>query len=147
MTRARWHIGAGALALGVALLASPARAADLTVWIQGMRSSQGSVRIAIYDDAAAFQARDVSRAFAAFQSRATAGRMGITIHDLPAGKYAVAVHHDEDGNGKMNKGMILPTEGFGFSNGASCFGIPSFQDASVVVGTENLTVTIEMKYC
>jgi uncharacterized protein (DUF2141 family) len=31
-------------------------------------------------------------------------------------KYAINILHDEDNNGKIKKGFVLPKEGMGFSN-------------------------------
>lgn len=44
------------------------------------------------------------------------GNASVTFTNLPAGKYAVNILHDEDNNGKIKKGFILPKEGIGFSN-------------------------------
>ncbi|MDQ3142823.1 MAG: DUF2141 domain-containing protein [Bacteroidota bacterium] len=35
----------------------------------------------------------------------------ITFKNVPSGKYAVNILHDENKNGKIDKGFILPTEG------------------------------------
>lgn len=35
---------------------------------------------------------------------------------LDEGVYGIALMDDENDNGKMDYGLILPTEGFGFSN-------------------------------
>lgn len=40
----------------------------------------------------------------------------ITFTNLPKGKYAINILHDENENGKVNKGFMLPKEGIGFSN-------------------------------
>ena len=44
------------------------------------------------------------------------GRATFTFSNLPEGKYAVNILHDENKNGKIDKGFILPIEGVGFSN-------------------------------
>jgi uncharacterized protein (DUF2141 family) len=38
-------------------------------------------------------------------------------HVLP-GRYAVALFHDENANGRMDKMLMMPREGFGFSRDA-----------------------------
>lgn len=56
--------------------------------------------------------------------------------DIPAGTYAIAVYHDVNGDGKMNRVPFvnLPLEPYGFSNDArGQFGPPSFTDASFEV--------------
>ena len=60
---------------------------------------------------------------------------------------AVNVLHDENRNGKIEKGFILPKEGIGFSN-FETIGFtnrPNFLKASFDV-SENKNVTIKMIY-
>jgi uncharacterized protein (DUF2141 family) len=62
----------------------------------------------------------------------TNGSSSITFKDLPRGVYAVNILHDEDSNGKIDKGLLLPKEGIGFSNYTS-IGLthrPDFSGAS-----------------
>ena len=52
---------------------------------------------------------------------------------VPAGTYAVAAMHDEDGDGEMDKNLIgLPTEGYCASRDAHerGFGAPNWEDAA-----------------
>ena len=66
---------------------------------------------------------------------------------LPAGTYAVSVVHDENGNGKMDKAVMVPSEGFGFSrNPRVLFGPPSFKAASFKVDSGTVSQTVKMKY-
>ena len=41
------------------------------------------------------------------------------IFKFAKGNYAVNILHDENNNGKIDKGLILPKEGIGFSNYSS----------------------------
>ncbi len=36
-------------------------------------------------------------------------------NDAPTGEWALVMFHDQDGNGKMKRGLIFPKEGYGFS--------------------------------
>ncbi|WP_454891479.1 DUF2141 domain-containing protein, partial [Alloprevotella tannerae] len=58
----------------------------------------------------------------------------VTFTDLPKGEYAIAIFHDENGNGTMDFGkMGIPIEKFGFSNDAKCvMAPPAFEDAKIV---------------
>jgi uncharacterized protein (DUF2141 family) len=51
---------------------------------------------------------------------------------IPAGTYAIACFHDENGNGKCDTGLFgIPTEGTVVSNNAKGFmGPPRFKDAT-----------------
>ncbi|MFT5349150.1 MAG: hypothetical protein ACI9M3_002200, partial [Bacteroidia bacterium] len=44
------------------------------------------------------------------------GSSTITFEHIPPGIYAVNILHDENKNGKIDKGFIFPIEGIGFSN-------------------------------
>jgi uncharacterized protein (DUF2141 family) len=61
------------------------------------------------------------------------GDLKIVIHDLPAGLYAIASYHDENGNGKLDTSALgIPEEGYGFSNDArGLFSPPKFSEAIV----------------
>jgi uncharacterized protein (DUF2141 family) len=52
--------------------------------------------------------------------------------NLKPGTYAIAVFHDRNKNGKLDKNIFgAPTESYGFSNNArSTFSAPSFSAAS-----------------
>jgi uncharacterized protein (DUF2141 family) len=71
----------------------------------------------------------------------------IIFKDLPEGKYAVNILHDEDNNGKIKKGFILPKEGIGFSNYQS-IGIgnkPKFSKASFTLESD-LKIKVKVIY-
>lgn len=44
------------------------------------------------------------------------GKAKVVFSNLPQGIYALNVLHDENNNGKIDKGLIKPKEGIGFSN-------------------------------
>lgn len=49
---------------------------------------------------------------------------------VPAGRYALSIIHDENGNGKLDTFAKIPREGYGFSgNPAMRFGPPEFEEA------------------
>lgn len=63
------------------------------------------------------------------------------------GQYAIALLHDENGNGKPDMAVMIPTEGFGFSRNAPArFGPPSFARAAFRVDSGPVRETIRMRY-
>ena len=70
-----------------------------------------------------------------------------TFDKLPKGKYAVNILHDENKDGKIDKGWILPTEGVGFSNikSISPFNRPNFKKASFELNS-NKTIQVNIIY-
>ena len=73
--------------------------------------------------------------------------MVLDFGEVPSGTYAIALIHDENGNGKLDKRLIMPAEGFGFSRNAPVrFGPPSFASAAFAVDGDEQRQTIRMRY-
>jgi uncharacterized protein (DUF2141 family) len=119
-----------ALTYALSLLPFAATAADLTVTVKDLRSDNGAVLIAVYDSEAHFM--DPRHAKFTNRAQATKGEVKFVFHDVPPGRYAVSSFHDENGNGKLDTNAFgVPTEGYGFSNGAQgTLGPPSFAQAA-----------------
>jgi uncharacterized protein (DUF2141 family) len=68
--------------------------------------------------------------------------------DIPPGRYALAVVHDENMNGKLDTNAFgIPTEGYGFSNDVTgVFGAPAFSAASFAYDGRPLALTIRLQY-
>ncbi|MBI2014291.1 MAG: DUF2141 domain-containing protein [Candidatus Rokubacteria bacterium] len=64
------------------------------------------------------------------------------------GLYAVAVYHDENGNGKFDRRWFgLPAEGFGVSNNPKfTLRAPSHAEAAFQVGRGLAVVEISLRY-
>ena len=69
------------------------------------------------------------------------------IKDLPIGEYAVRAFHDENNNGKLDKGLFgQPVEGWGVSNDARGFmSAPPFKKMLVKVD-KSMTITFKIEY-
>lgn len=74
--------------------------------------------------------------------------LSVTFESLPLGTYAVSVFHDENGDGKINRGGFgIPLEGFGFSRNPSITtSAPDFEETAVIVVGPNTTTEIELIY-
>jgi uncharacterized protein (DUF2141 family) len=119
-------------------------AAELTVEVLGARSNDGFMHFGLYDNPDTFPTKDGrlrGTRVALSQNRAVA-----VFRGLKAGRYAVAVFHDENDNGEFDQIFFgLPVEDFGFSNGAvAFFGPPRFDNAAVSVPPEGMKVTIRI---
>lgn len=135
--------------LGAALFAAAigqAEAADLRISVGGVRSADGLLMIAVYDDPARF--RQEGAAIATIRLKARAGEANVTLNGVSPGGYAIAAFHDENANGELDANLLgIPTEGYGFSNDArSSFGPPSFDAAQVEVGSGPRTASIDLRY-
>jgi uncharacterized protein (DUF2141 family) len=67
---------------------------------------------------------------------------------LPAGKYGVAVIHDENMNHKLDRNFLgIPKEGFGFANNPKvALSTPSFDAAAVQVSCPVTEIEIRLIY-
>jgi uncharacterized protein (DUF2141 family) len=135
---------AQALALGAALLAvGSAQAFDLTVEVLNAKSAQGTVSGAIFGSEADWlkdgQASQGAR-------EPAAARTVLVYRNLPAGRYAVSVFHDENGNGKLDTNPAgIPIERYGFSRDArGMMGPPAFADAAVDLQADT-TLTVNLR--
>lgn len=76
-----------------------------------------------------------------------APEVDFTFASIPGGRYAVALIHDENGNGKLDKALMIPREGFSFSRDAPVrMGPPDFEKAAFDVTERNERQTIRMRY-
>ena len=76
-----------------------------------------------------------------------AGTVQLRFERVPPGTYAISLFHDENGNGKLDKQLILPREGYGFSRDAPVrFGPPSFASAAFAVAGADQDQTIRIRY-
>lgn len=98
-----------------ALIASPKTDTyDLTIQIDGIRNNNGYIMVALHDGSSDFPDSDP---FMAVEGEAENGSIELVIENLPEGEYAIALMHDENGNGEFDSTEYgMPLEGYGFSN-------------------------------
>ena len=129
-----------ALAGMTMLVALPASAATLTIHVTGIQSQQGKINVAVCNGGF-----DVQGCPYGALLPPTMPSMDVVFPDLPDGRYAIAVYHDEDDDGELNKNVLtLPTEPYGFSNDIGRMGMPTFADGLVdVKGDTTIQVTVK----
>jgi uncharacterized protein (DUF2141 family) len=128
----------------VALFAAcTAHAGDLTITVDGVKSNDGQIMVALYDSADGFLKRTVKTGAAP----AVNGSTRLTIKDVPAGNYGFALFHDANSNGKMDKNMMgIPSEDYAFSNNAlGNMGPPSFDQARFAVPAAGAAITVSLR--
>lgn len=115
----------------------------LTVNINNIKGDKGAIRVALFNQEDQF----LKTAFKGQEVTVSGSSVSLTFENLPAGKYAISVMHDENANDELDSNFIgIPKEGFGFSNNAkSTFGPPKFEEASFEVPVTQ-PVSIALKY-
>lgn len=113
---------------------------SLTIEVDGLRNSNGTVLFALYNREDAFPDEHYKKYFKKLTGKIVNGTSSVTFENIPAGKYAVNILHDEDNDGRIKKGIVLPKEGIGFSNYQSIgiFNKPDFSKASFELKTNEL---------
>ncbi|HHE31831.1 MAG TPA: DUF2141 domain-containing protein [Chlorobaculum parvum] len=127
-------------------LAVPSGVGAITVRISGLRNSDGSLSVGLFSAKKGFPGK-FDKAVEVLSVSASAEPV-VVFDNVPWGTYAVAVRHDENGNGKLDANFLgMPKEGVGTSNNPkSSFGPPSFKDASFMLEEDNLDLSINLKY-
>ncbi len=120
---------------------------SLTVKVTHLRNSKGVVLFALYNKEGSIPDEKYKKYYLKDVAPIKENSSTITFSNIPQGKYAINILHDENKNGKIDKGFILPKEGIGFSNYQS-IGIrnrPKFSKASFMLNT-NTTQEIKVIY-
>jgi uncharacterized protein (DUF2141 family) len=113
---------------------------SLTVEVNELRNSTGQVIFSLYDKDGSIPDEELKKSFKNVKVEISNKSAQTTFKNLPKGKYAVNIVHDENKNGKIDKGWILPIEGIGFSNFKS-IGLsnkPNFKKASFELNKDRL---------
>ena len=126
----------------LALAPTAARAAELTLEIDPVTATTGTVQIAIYNSETNFR----KEAVRSVKVTPVAGTLKVVIDQLPAGDYAVMLFHDVNGNDKLDSNLMgIPKEPWGGSVGnKAMFGPPGWNDARFMLPEAGVTVRIKL---
>jgi uncharacterized protein (DUF2141 family) len=115
----------------------------LSIVIEGVRSSQGQMTASLYpDDKTKFLAKGGSLKVWRVPAQAPVTTMCIWLK--APGAYGLAVYHDANVNGRLDLGMLGPSEDYGFSrNPRILFSKPSL--SSVRFPTTGAETTLHIR--
>ena len=106
-----------------------------------VESRESPVRLIVYSGEASFLESAAAKHWAEVNE---AGAAIVRLGDMPAGDYAFVAYIDENGDGKLNRGLFgagKPTEPYAFSNGVRPkLRKPKFEEAKVGVGPGSIVV-------
>lgn len=115
---------------------------ELKVSVQNIEQQKGRIRVCVTNKKADF----LKTCFLATEVRAVGNQVTAIFKNVPSGEYAVAVYHDVDENGILNKEGVfgIPSEDYGFSNNPrAMFGPPSYEKCAFWV-TSDKTVLVKL---
>jgi uncharacterized protein (DUF2141 family) len=115
---------------------------SINVSVSGFLNSDGDVLVYLYKEGQKLKLEEAK--FKTQKATIQDGQTNVVFNNIPKGKYAVLVLHDEDANGKLKMYFFgPPKEGIGASNNPK--GHPKFEEASFTVD-QNVVLDIEMNY-
>ncbi len=120
---------------------------NLKVAVYDLKNDQGQVIVLLYNKAGSIPDKTFKKYYKKQIVKINNGKAEASFNALPSGKYAVNIIHDENANGKLDKGFMLPKEGFGLSNfkKVNLFHKPNFEKASFIL-KQDTTVQIKTIY-
>ncbi len=119
-----------------------ANSTQLSVQIEGVRNDKGKLIVMVFNTEKAYKNYDSNDAAGFQELKAARGNKVVNFSDLPAGPYAIVLHHDENNDYEFNMKGEWPLEGYGTSNAKDAYDEPSFREALV----NSDTVTVQMHY-
>ncbi len=134
------------LAAAPALAGASLPTVEVSATVSGLRSAKGQVMACLTDRPDSFP--NCRKDPQARKLVAPAGSIvELDFGQVPAGRYAISLFHDENGNGKLDRSLMMPREGYGFSRNAPVrMGPPSFASAAFAVDMRPEHQAIRMRY-
>jgi len=129
--------------------ASPTRddgATSLRLEVSALRNARGTLNCRLFTEPASFPDGEGARTV---RAAITGNPVSCAFDDLPPGTYAVAVVHDENGNGKLDRNFLgIPTEGYGVSNNRTyAASSPKWEESRFTVAArEPAVLRISLRY-
>jgi len=92
------------------------RGHPISVTIEKVRSSNGTIKVELYGGAAENKPKK-GKKVAKTRVKAQQGETKLCLNAPSEGTYSIALYHDENDNNKFDRNFMgIPREGFGFSN-------------------------------
>jgi uncharacterized protein (DUF2141 family) len=120
---------------------------SLTLKVEHLKNSDGVVQFSLYNKEGTIPDEKYKKYYKKKIAKIDHKTSTVTFENLPKGRYAVNILHDENENGKVDKKFILPKEGIGFSNYESIgfSNKPNFSKASFELNS-NTEMNIKVIY-
>ena len=116
----------------------------LVVRVTGLNPLHGDLYISLHHQPELFP--DAEAALMKLKTRVKQESEIMVFDKVPAGRYALAVYHDENLNGELDVNeKDVPLEGYGFSTKRKILGQPKFDQAAFDL-SESDTLEIKMIY-
>ena len=129
------------------LLSKVIVAQTLSIEITDVRNTEGHLLLGVYTNDIDYQNKIAVLKQTVLKTNLKDGKVTTTIEGLSPGVYGIALMDDEDWDRKMAYRLIIPTEGFAFSNYFhEGFSKPHFEDFKFNLESEDVKVVMKCKY-
>ena len=117
----------------------------LDVEIEGLRNHRGQIHACLTRNPTHFP--DCRNDPDALRQSVAAASHHVQFTGFPPGTYALTILHDENSNGRMDKLVGVPKEGFGFSqNPVVRFAAPSFDRVRIPLTRGHTDAKVRIQY-
>lgn len=128
-----------ALMLLQGLYGQQAAGVTVTITLENVLSDQGNILAALHGPETFMKGPGVQN----YRAEARQGSLTFAFENVPPGRYAVSVLHDQNSNQRMDfDASGMPLEPYGMSGNDMRMGPPTFEGAAFEVGTEPLALGI-----
>ena len=126
--------------------AHAAGSVDLDITIRNVLPGQGELRVALFDRAEGFPDAPAP-SMPTLRQAADAATVRVRLSGVPAGRWAVMVLQDLNGNGRIDSNLLgLPREPYGASNNRlPALAPPRFDEALVTLGPAGAHIQIDLR--
>ena len=123
------------------------QAETLTVIVTGLENTHGEVQCSLYNKEGTIPDKELNKYYKMQRVSINGTQVKVIFKNLPKGRYAVNVFHDENNNSIIDKGLLMPEEGVGLSNfkTINLFHLPNFKKASFLID-EDRKIQIKIIY-
>jgi uncharacterized protein (DUF2141 family) len=138
-----------AFVAAMAFLASPAfseSSSTVLIEVAGFKNTRGTLNCRLFTKAADFPDGE---GIVTLRVPITGPNTSCSFSNVEPGTYAIAVVHDENGNGKLDKNFVgVPSEGYGVSNNKTyALSAPKWDESTFKLGaTESKALQIKLRY-
>lgn len=134
------------VAFGQSVLEASSKKGNIKVFVDGFKSDKGFAKIGLCNSAEIFKNSEET-AVISTTTRIIQGKAEYLFEGVHFGTYAVTVYHDENGNGKLDKGAFgKPLELYGFSNNVrELFKRPAYEKAAFTLDKAEITINVTVQ--
>lgn len=114
--------------------------------VAGFKNMRGTLNCRLFTNAADFPDGE---GIVTLRVPITGPNTSCSFSNVEPGTYAIAVVHDENGNGKLDKNFVgVPSEGYGVSNNKTyALSAPKWNESNFTLGaTESKALLVKLRY-